>query len=57
MKQHEDYLKEHGVKPTAVRILVWGKIFRKKETFTLADIQSEMPHMDRSSIFNEEFFW
>ena len=51
MKHKEEYLQEHGVKPTAVRMLVWQEVSRKRETFTLADLEKEMPHMDRSSIF------
>ena len=42
---------EHGVKPTAVRILVWEQAARQQETFTLSDMEGWMPHMDRSSIF------
>ena len=51
METTEEHLLEHGVKPTAVRILVWKKAQELTETFTLNDMESWMPHMDRSSIF------
>lgn len=47
----EEHLKEHGVKPTAVRILVWNQAEKQRETFTLNDMEEWMPEMDRSSIF------
>ena len=51
MEKIEEHLTEHGVKPTAVRILVWEQAARQQETFTLSDMEELMPHMDRSSIF------
>lgn len=51
METVEEHLLEHGVKPTAVRILVWRKAIEQTETFTLNDMEQWMPHMDRSSIF------
>jgi Fur family transcriptional regulator, ferric uptake regulator len=47
----DDFLKRHGVKPTAVRSLVWREVQQQSETFTLADMERWMPTMDRSSIF------
>lgn len=47
----EEYLERHGVKPTAVRILVWKEAHGQSETFSLADMERWMPTMDRSSIF------
>lgn len=51
MNKEEQHLEAHGVKPTAVRVLVWEKASRQTETFTLHDMEQWMPHMDRSSIF------
>ena len=51
MKRIEEYLVEHGVKHTAVRIVVGEQAARQQETFTLSDMEGWMPHMDRSSIF------
>ena len=50
--QHiEEMLLERGVKPTAVRILVWRKLSSKKGAFALKDVEGWLPEMDRSSIF------
>lgn len=51
METPEQHLTEHGVKPTAVRLLVWKKAQEQTETFSLNDMEQWMPHMDRSSIF------
>lgn len=47
----EEHLLEHGVKPTAVRILVWRKLQHKQGAFALKDVEEWLPEMDRSSIF------
>lgn len=47
----EHILQEHGIRPTAVRILVWRAISSHSEAFTLHDMEMKMPDMDRSSIF------
>lgn len=47
----EEHLQRHGIKPTAVRLLVWKEVQGQSETFTLADMERWMPTMDRSSIF------
>ncbi len=51
MNSTEQYLDSHGIRPTAVRILVWDCVSAQSETFSLADMEHLMPHMDRSSIF------
>ncbi|MBO4498625.1 MAG: transcriptional repressor [Bacteroidaceae bacterium] len=51
METAEGHLREHGVKPTAVRILVWKEIWQRESTFSLTDVEECMPDMDRSSIF------
>ena len=51
METPEEHLTEHGIKPTAVRLLVWKKVSGQTETFSLNDVEAWMPHMDRSSIF------
>lgn len=45
------YLESHGIRPTAVRLLVWEEVHKQSETFSLADMEQWMPHMERSSIF------
>lgn len=47
----EKYLEAHGVKPTAVRLLVWEEVTEQSETFSLQDMEQRMPHTERSSIF------
>ena len=47
----EETLTHHGVKPTSVRLLVWQACERQTKTFSLADLEEQLPHMDRSSIF------
>lgn len=51
MNEAEHHLQAHGIKPTAVRVLVWEETCKQTETFTLHDMEQWMPHMDRSSIF------
>lgn len=51
MMNAEQFLDIHGVKPTAVRILVWQQASKQSETFSLSDMEHWLPAMDRSSIF------
>ena len=50
-KHIEEHLENHGVRPTAVRLLVWKTISPLHHTFTLVDLESLMPDTERSSIF------
>lgn len=47
--EHE--LIEHGIRPTAVRILVLRSIMEMDGAFCLSDIEADIPSLDRSSIF------
>ena len=47
----EATLLHHGIRPTAVRILVYRAIRHRSEAFSLADTENWLPDMDRSSIF------
>ena len=49
--QTEQHLIAHGIRPTAVRIIVWEKAASLTEPFTLADMERWLCHSDRSSIF------
>ena len=51
MTETEIFLSSHGIRPTAVRILVWREAERQVSTFSLNDMEELLPHMDRSSIF------
>ena len=46
-----EHLQEHGIKPTAVRILVWKECSSFHKAFSLQDMEERLPQMDRSSIF------
>lgn len=51
MDSREKQMLEFGVKPTAVRLLVWEKVSAQRDPFSLADMEEWLPDMDRSSIF------
>lgn len=51
MEEIENHLVEHGIRPTAVRLLVWKEAELHHGAFSLMDMENRMPHMDRSSIF------
>lgn len=45
------HLEAHGVRPTAMRLLVWRAAVAATATFTLADMEAWLPTADRSSLF------
>ena len=47
----EQYLEEKGVRPTAVRILVWRALLQFDYVFALADVEGALPTVDRSTLF------
>ena len=47
----EEVLLHHGIRPTAVRMLVLDAMERFSDTFTLADLEEATDGMDRSSIY------
>lgn len=51
MHSAEEELQEHGIRPTAVRILVLRSIMEMDGAFCLSDIEADIPSLDRSSIF------
>lgn len=51
MESVEEHLLEHGVKPTAVRILVWRVASEQRGAFSLSDMEDLLVDMDKSSIF------
>lgn len=51
MNSLEQYLQEHGIRPTAVRAQLLDEILKHEKAFTLNDMEDYLPHMDRSSIF------
>ena len=52
MQQHlEELIKEHGVKPTAMRLLVLRCLNDANETLTLRQIEDRLCDAERSTIF------
>ena len=47
----EQHLKEHSVRLTAVRQLVWRAVSPLHHAFSLGEVEELLPQMDRSSIF------
>lgn len=47
----EELLLKHGIKPTAVRVLVCQMALKQTNTFTLSDMENWLPYADKSSIF------
>ena len=45
------HLENHGVRPTAVRILVWRTIVKFDYAFALSDLEAMLPSVDRSTLF------
>ena len=47
----EEILRQHEIRPTAVRILLLETMERFESTFSLADLETEADTLDKSSIF------
>ncbi len=47
----ENLLKEHDIRPTAVRIMVWKEIMNFDFAFALSDLEGALPTADRSTLF------
>lgn len=47
----EHLLTSHGIRPTAIRLLVIGALLRHQGTFTLADAETMLDTVDRSTLF------
>lgn len=50
-KHLDEILQRHGIRPTAVRILLLEIMERFENTFSLADLEVEADTLDKSSIF------
>lgn len=50
-KLSEDFLQSIGIRPTAMRILVWNVISHLDYAFSLSDVENILFNSDRSSIF------
>lgn len=47
----EQELRQHGVRVTAVRLMVWRTLKECDNTFSLADAEELLPTVDRSTVF------
>ena len=48
----EDILTQAGIRPTAVRLMIWKKVrYNMCGIFSLADLQEAMPTVERSTLF------
>lgn len=45
------HLENHGVRPTAIRILVWRTLVKFDYAFALSDLEAILPSVDRSTLF------
>lgn len=45
------HLESHGIRATAVRILVWRTLADYDYAFALADLEGSLPTVDRSTLF------
>ena len=50
-KQAEKLLKHHGVRPTAIRLLIWKQIQNTEHPFALGDMELWLDSVDKSTIF------
>ena len=52
MSDFEHRLQQAGIRPTALRLLVWREILAQfNDTFSLADMEEALPTVDRSTLF------
>lgn len=47
----EHILHEHGIRPTAVRLLIYRTMAAHANTFSLQDLETELDTVDKSTIF------
>ncbi len=50
-ENHSEILKHHGIRPTAIRILVYRAMAKIQNTFSMTDLETVLETVDRSSIF------
>lgn len=50
-KESSDIIAKAAIRPTSIRILVYKAISELKDTFSLADLEDQLPTIDKSSIF------
>lgn len=50
-KESNDIIAKAAIRPTSIRILVYKAISELEDTFSLADLEDQLPTIDKSSIF------
>ena len=50
-KSIEEILSAHGVRPTAVRMLIYRCMASHSDTFSLGDLEQELETVDKSTLF------
>ena len=45
------YLNDYGIRPTAVRIIVFRAMYELHDTFSLKDLENTLDSMDKSTLF------
>lgn len=50
-KESNDIIAKAAIRPTSTRILVYKAISELEDTFSLADLEDQLPTIDKSSIF------
>ncbi|MFA6872015.1 MAG: transcriptional repressor [Bacteroidaceae bacterium] len=48
---YEQLLKENGIKPTAIRLLIFKEMHQFDHTFSLQDIETVLDTVDKSTVF------
>ncbi len=51
MNDNINVLSSHGVRPTAVRLLIYDALTRYRDTFSMADVEMSLETVDKSTIF------
>jgi len=51
MENYEERLLERGIKPTAVRLLIFKAMLYYPQAFSLADLEDELDTVDKSTLF------
>lgn len=51
IRDTENTLREHGIRPTAVRTLIYRTASAHHNTFSLQDMETELDTVDKSTIF------
>lgn len=51
MKEPEERLQARGIKPTAVRLLIFKAMIAYPQAFSLSDLEAELGTVDKSTLF------